>query len=152
MRAREEVVKKIQASTGYDRTNAEKVYEMTQVRMAEGAFGLACGLLAVYKVRPMQRQLQQHTVIFRKPWMRVPILASAFGAAYFVGTALPARVFQKFSRDYNGINADTVASRHDLVGRFRLFEDVEVTSQEEQVRNYLATYSKDALTKPELVD
>lgn len=42
--------------------------------------------------------------------------------------------------------------RSDIVGRFRLFENNSQggVSEEDNLRNYLASYSGEALTKPEL--
>ena len=57
MRSREFYIKKIQTSYGYDRKNAEKVYEMQQVKQVELMWGLACGGLAMYKFSPVQREL-----------------------------------------------------------------------------------------------
>jgi|DEB19_MinimDraft_2_1074335.scaffolds.fasta_scaffold35342_1 hypothetical protein len=53
--------------------------------------------------------------------MRYPIMAGAFGMAYYVGTQLPARFGRKIKNE--PVTSDTFGSRYDLVGRFRLFED-----------------------------
>ena len=55
-RARENVIKRIQVSYGYDRENAEKVFEMMRVKRVEKMFGFACGALACYKWMPIQRE------------------------------------------------------------------------------------------------
>jgi hypothetical protein len=40
-------------SYGYDRANAEKVYEMMQVKQVELMWGTALGAFAAYKVGPI---------------------------------------------------------------------------------------------------
>ena len=50
---RENAIKRIQVSYGYDHENAEKVYEIMRVRQVEQMFGLACGSLAAYKWMPI---------------------------------------------------------------------------------------------------
>ena len=83
----------------------------------------------------------------------------AFGIGYYIGAQLPQRVFRKFTmsnlfsikRDA-GQGHDTYKGETDLVGRFRLFENNEHVSNEDKILNYLSMYSKDPLTKPELVD
>lgn len=73
LRAREHYIKKIQASYGYDRANAEKVYEMMQVKQVEMMWGTAFGALAAYKVSPIQKEIERSYGIFRKAWMRYPL-------------------------------------------------------------------------------
>lgn len=51
-----------------------------------------------------------------------------------------------------GISADTYKGRHDIVGRFRAFENTNTSSAEERVLDQLAMYDKDPLSKPELVN
>jgi len=48
--------------------------------------------------------------------------------------------------------AETYRGKSDVVGRFRLFENDSRSdeSEEDNLRNYLASYSAEALTKPEL--
>lgn len=93
IRARESAIKRIQASYGYDHENAEKVYELMRVRQVEQLWGLACGTLAAYKWMPIQRQMEAASAIWRKQWMRYPIVAGVFGIAYFCGLQLPVRFF-----------------------------------------------------------
>ena len=57
-----------------------------------------------------------------------------------------------FSKKDNTVNNDTYKGETDLVGRFRLYENNEHVSAEDKMLNYLAMYSDDPLTKPELVD
>lgn len=159
LRAREAHIDRIQKSYGYGRDDAEKVYEIVQLRSVEFAFASLCGGVAAWKVTPIQRELSQSLRLFRKPWMRFPMQMTAFGIAYYVGLQLPSRVFRKFTntnlfsvkRD-NGVGHDTYKGETDLVGRFRLFENNEHVSNEDKILNYLSMYAKDPLTKPELVD
>ena len=53
LRAREYYIKKIQVSYGYDRDNAEKVFEMMQVRQVETLWGVVGGAFAAYKFAPI---------------------------------------------------------------------------------------------------
>ena len=92
-RAREHVIKRIQASYGYDHENAEKVLEIMRVRQVEQLWGVACGALAAYKWMPIQREMEASSAILRKRWMRYPMVAGVFGAAYFCGLQLPVRFF-----------------------------------------------------------
>ena len=55
--AREDAVKRIQVSYGYDHENAEKVYEMMRVKQIEQLWGLSCGAIAAYKWMPLQREM-----------------------------------------------------------------------------------------------
>ena len=60
-------------SYGYDQENAEKVFEIMQIRQAESLFGIACGSVAAYKAGPLQKGLAGNYVMFRKAWMRFPL-------------------------------------------------------------------------------
>ena len=94
-RSRENAIQRIQASYGYDHANAEKVYEMMRVKQVEQLFGLSMGGLAAYKFMPLQREMEASHAIMRKAWMRYPMLAGVFGAAYYCALQLPVRFFQK---------------------------------------------------------
>ena len=85
-RRREHVIKRIQVSYGYDRENAEKVWEMMRVKNVERMWGAACGAVAAYKWMPIQREWEAGNAILRKTWMRAPILATIFGATYYCST------------------------------------------------------------------
>lgn len=71
-RTKEYNIKQIQAQYGYDRENAEKLYELLQVKRVEVMWGTAIGAAAAYKTFPMVRELQHSFRLFRKPWMRYP--------------------------------------------------------------------------------
>jgi len=88
--------------------------------------------------------------------MKYPMQIAAFGAAYFCGCQIPPRVLRKFT-NYNqkrgaGVDRDTYKGENDLVGRFRLHENNELVSKEDDTLNYLSMYAKDPLTKPQLVN
>ena len=152
-RLRDRAIQRIQVSYGYDYENAEKVYEMMRVKQVEQAFGLGCGGLAAYKFMPLQREMEASQAIFRKAWMRVPMLAGVFGTAYYLALQLPVRFFQKATHRNQAITNETYYGRHDLVGRFRIFENEKgADSAEDQLLDHLAMYDKDPLSKPELVN
>jgi len=75
---------------------------------------------------------------------------------YYVGTQLPTRLFRIVSADKRGATHDVKVSQADLVSRFRLFDESEQEgskySQEDKYADYLATYSSDPLSKPELLN
>lgn len=58
---------------------------------------MACGTIGALYMRPLQRNLENYNAIFRKPWMRIPVFATAFGCFYYGGTQLPGRLFPKFT-------------------------------------------------------
>ena len=122
-RARESAISRIQASYGYDHENAEKVYEIMRVKQVEKMWGISCGALALYKWMPIQRELEAGQAMWRKTWMRYPLSISVFSIAYFIGTQMPSRFFQKFTRRDLGVSTDTYMGQGDLVGRFRLFDN-----------------------------
>ena len=151
-RARENAIRRIQASYGYDAENAEKVYEIMRVKQVEALWGVACGSLAVYKWMPIQREMEASNAMLRKRWMRYPFVAGVFGFAYFIGLQMPVRFFQKATHRNEGISNDTYMGSHDLVGRFRLFEKDNTPSEEDRLLDHLAMYDKDPLSKPELIE
>jgi len=82
---------------------------------------------------------------------------------YYCGLMVPSRILSKFSRSDNvmhqyrgfgvsGVTHDTYVSRADMVQRFRLFDENTQESLEDKTANYLAQYSSDPLSKPELLD
>jgi len=137
-------------SYGYDRENAEKFLEISKVKQVEMLFGVFCGSVAAYKWMPIQREMEASSAMLRKRWMRYPMVAGIFGFAYFCGIQLPVRFFQKATHRNEGISAESYKGKHDIVGRFRLFENTSETSQEDELLDYLCMYDKDPLSKPEL--
>ena len=85
--------------------------------------------------------------------MRVPVRAAVFGFGYLIATQLPAKFGRKISWSPE-VTHDTYTGQMDLVSRFRLFENDESRggSQEDKLLDYLATYSTEALSEPELVN
>jgi len=90
-RVRENAIKRISVSYGYDHENAEKVYEIMRVKQIEQMFGLTCGALAAYKWMPIQNEMELSNAMLRKRWMRYPMVAGIFYAAYFCSMQLPVR-------------------------------------------------------------
>ena len=150
------MIQKIMATYNYDRENAEKVLEYMRVKRVETIWGSACGAFAAWKMGPIQKELEHSHVLFRKAWMRVPLQVTAFCTAYWLGTQLPTRLFKKFTTN-NGVNNDTYTGEHDYVSRFRLWEHSDAQAEghksvlESNMLDYLATYSEDPLSEPELI-
>ena len=128
---RQHAIEKIMVSYGYDAENAEKVYEIMRVKQVEKMWGISCGALALYKWLPIQRELEAGQAMWRKTWMRYPLTLSVFSFAYFLGTQMPSRFFQKFTRRDVGISTDTYMGQGDLVVRFRLFDNEKQTKAED---------------------
>ena len=156
---RDRVITKLQASFGYDYDQATKLYDIMKVRQFETLFGTAFGAFAVWKMLPIQRELSAAHPLFRKAWMKYPLLVSSFAFAYHCATMLPVKLFNKFSRKYNGIDHENASQEPDLVGRFRVFDKVaeaqgddEPTSTEAELLDYLSIHARDPLTKPEIVN
>ena len=89
LRSREAGIHKIMASYGYDRENAEKVYELGKVRSAEQIFGASVGALAAYKFSPIAKEMSSSYALFRKSWMRFPVPIAVFAVSYHVAIQLP---------------------------------------------------------------
>lgn len=134
MRSREYTIRRIGNSFGYSRDDAEKVYEMMQVRKYEVAWGSAFGGFFAWKANAWCNELAHSIRIFRKPWMRYTTQAIVFGMGYYCGLMVPSRILGKFSRSDNvmhqyrgfgvsGVTHDTYVSRADMVSRFRLFNE-----------------------------
>jgi hypothetical protein len=97
--------------------------------------------------------LENYNAIFRKPWMRVPVYAFAFYCAFYGGMQAPARIFPKFSPSkFEGVTHSFYTSSNDVVGKFRLFENVEAPDSRDDVATYLSVYSSQPLTKNEMMD
>ena len=96
--------------------------------------------------------MEASNALLRKQWMRYPMVGAVFAGAYWMGLQLPTRFFAKATRRDIGVDADTYKGQHDLVGRFRLFEDGNTSSAEDKLLDHLSMYGKDPLSKPELLD
>lgn len=87
----------------------------------------------------------------RKAWMRYPVPAAIFFAAYHVATQLPTKVIRKLTYTPH-VTHDTYAGETDMVGRFRMFDGAgNSASAESHICNSLASYSTEALTEPEIM-
>lgn len=146
------LVRKIMATYDYDRENAVKILEYIRVKRVETIFGAGIGALAVYKANPVLRELEVNNPLFRKAWMRVPLRLTAFVGAYYIGTQLPVRLFRKISRKSKGVTQETAFAEFDYTSRFRLFENnnADALSADDRMLDYLAAYSSDPLSEPEL--
>lgn len=152
IRMRETHIQKIMYSFGYDRENAERVFELGKVRQVESMVGIAAGALAVYKTGPLRKECAQSYGLFRKAWMRYPAPIVVFAVGYTLATMVPQRLGRKLSWAPR-VTTDVYTSETDLVGRFRVFENHANANQthENHLAQYLATYSSDALTEPEII-
>lgn len=125
------------------------------VKRTEAMWGTACGGFAAYKAGPIQREAANSIRIFRKPWLRFVGQAASFSFFYYLGCQMPMRFFRLASKDNVGATHDVKVAQADLVSRFRLYDESEhlnsTTSQEDKYADYLATYSSDPLSKPELL-
>lgn len=69
--------------------------------------------------------------LFRKAWMKYPLQLAAFGGTYYCANKLTQKIFPKFSfmkyyrpRDGRaGISPESYQDGHDLVAKFRMFEN-----------------------------
>jgi hypothetical protein len=85
--------------------------------------------------------------------MRVPIYSFAFICAYYGGIQLPGRIFPKLTPSKNdGVSHAIYTSSQDIVGKFRMFENVETFDTRHEVADYLAIYSNKPITKDEMID
>ena len=81
---RELQIKRIQAEYGYDRSNAEKIYEIHSMQGTQIVGNTIIASIAAYKVNPFHNAAAENYPLFRKAWMKVPIRLGAFGCAYYV--------------------------------------------------------------------
>jgi len=123
--------------------------EVIAVRKVEYMWAIFCG--GVFAYRPwgkIQSKLEEAHVLFRKPWMRFPLLTVAFCCGAYVGRQIPNRL-HRLSKD--GVTQEASMSRTDVVGRFRLFDkdasaDAGVAPIENSLYDYLNEYSEEPLT------
>ena len=79
---------RIENDYGYDRSNAEKVYEYQSIQGQQVLLNTAIGSFAAYKAGPFQDAAAKSYPLFRKTWMKLPIRLTAFAGAYYVGSQL----------------------------------------------------------------
>lgn len=58
------------------------------------------GAFAAHRVGPFQAEAALGHPLFRKTWMRVPMQATAFAAAYYVAAQFSTRFFPKLSMKF----------------------------------------------------
>ena len=108
--------------------------------------------VAVY-ARPLQRNVQNYSALFRKPWMKVPIYSFFFVCGFYGGIQLPYKFFPKLSPNTNtGISHSVYTSSSDIVSRFRMFEDLDQPDTREAIASYLAINSCEPVTRNEMMD
>jgi hypothetical protein len=122
-------------------------------------FNTAVSLIAAHRVKPFQNELANHYPLFRKSWMRLPVQATAFAGAYYVAAQLQHKLFLRFSRKWvtpserMGVNSNTYLNNHDLISKFRFFEDgVASADAKQEVEKYLDIYTSGPLTKAEMLN
>lgn len=161
VRFKESQIKMIQVEYGYDRNTAAKIYEYQQFKGNQVLFNTAVGLFAAYKVGPFQKEAAATYPLFRKAWMRLPIAGAAFGGAFWIASLLQQKWFHKWiSQTYYkpetrlGIGPNTYLNNHDLISKFRIFEEGSVASADAatEVESYLDVYSSGPLTKAEMLN
>lgn len=122
----------------YDRDNAEKAFEYMKYQRAKYLLGATCGTVALYWARPFQRRAEEYSLLFKKPWMKLPIYAFAFTCAFYGGIQLPSRIFYKFSPSKNeGVSHAVYSSSQDMVSKFRMFETFDTVDSRDNIASYL---------------
>jgi|APSaa5957512535_1039671.scaffolds.fasta_scaffold291047_2 hypothetical protein len=58
---------------GYDRDNAERVYDYNAVKGQQALFSTMFAGFFAYKFGPMHNEAAKTYPLFRKMWMRIPI-------------------------------------------------------------------------------
>lgn len=116
-------------------------------------------LFVAQKVGPFQKELAGHYPLFRKAWMKYPLKAAAFGGAYYCASQLQHKFFLRFSNKFYrpegrlGVNPNTYLNNHDLISKFRFFEDgVAQADAKQDVERYLDLYTSGPLTKAEMLN
>lgn len=91
--------------------------------------------------------------------MRYPLQATAFCGAYYIAAQLQHKLFLRFSKEWYagtgrmGVNSNTYLNNHDLISKFRMFEDgVASADAKKDVENYLDIYTSGPLTKAEMLN
>jgi hypothetical protein len=117
----------------------------------DSLIALGCGAVAAYWARPIQRHAERYSALFRKPWMKLPILGTAFACGVLGGSQMPSRIFHKLTPSKNqGVDFAHYSGSEDVVSRFRLFETIEQPNPKGSIANYLTNYGSEPLTKSEM--
>lgn len=121
----------------------------------------AVGAFAAFKVGPFQKEAALMHPLFRKSWMSIPIRLFAFSTTAWIASMLHTRFFPKFSSVFyknnsgvggQGISPNNYLHNHDLISKFRFFENQEYASAENEIEAYLDLYTSGPLTKAELLN
>lgn len=159
LRRTEDAIKRIQLEYGYDRDNAARLYEYQVFQGKQIIFNSAVAAFAANRWGPMQAEAARSIPLFRKAWMRFPMQATVFGGAYYVASQLQHKLFLRFSKKFYkpeerlGVNGNTYLNNHDLISKFRFFENGEAAADaRSEVEQYLDLYSSGPLTKAEMLN
>lgn len=113
----------------------------------KAAFCTGVGLFAAHRVGPFQAEAALTMPLFRKPWMRVPMQAATFFGAYYCASQFVTRFFPKLERKYyrtesgkSGVSQNTYQCNHDLVSKFRMFDNMASADAKGSVEDYLDEY------------
>ena len=145
---REDAIRRIQAEYNYSYEDAEKMLEIHNYKTASILFNSACGVFAARKVAPFQKELAAVHPLFRKAWMKYPVQLAAFGGTYYCASKLTQKLFPRLSfmkyyrpRDGRaGISPESYQDGHDLVAKFRVFENQRSSSLKDEYGAYLDAY------------
>ncbi len=84
--------------------------------------------------------------------MKLPVYTSVFMFFGYFGVQFPAKILPKLASNPTGVSHSTVLSHHDMVAKFRLFDNVESSDQRDSMASYLSVYSTEPITKNEMID
>ena len=85
--------------------------------------------------------------------MKLPIYSFFFLCGFYGGIQLPYKFFPKLSPSTNtGISHSIYTSSSDIVGKFRMFENMDTPDSRDGVASYLAMHSNAPLTRHEMLD
>ena len=89
----------------------------------------------------------------------MPVQATAFAGAYYIASQLQHKFFLRFSKKWYsgtermGVNSNTYLNNHDLISKFRFFEDgLAAADAKKDVEKYLDIYTSGPLTKAEMLN
>ena len=88
LRMREKQINNIMMEYGYDRGNAEKVFEYQCHQGQQVLFNSAIGAAVAYKALPFQHATASYYPLFRKAFMKYNIPLVAFAGGYYCASML----------------------------------------------------------------
>lgn len=132
------------------------MYEYQAMQGQQILLNTSIGLFAAYKAYPFQQAAAGTYSLFRKAWMRVPIQAGAFGAAYYVANQLQTRIFPRFHFNYwreGGQKNELYFGNQSLISKFRFFDSDDVASADAkaEIEDYLDYFTSGPLTKADML-